>query len=286
MSVPRGPLEQAPGEPGWWLASDGKWYPPESRPGIAPTQQQTPFRLLAVRSADDQDATMYPVLGDDKNLIAFEELDGESRDHLVGTALWVYERVGGKLIERFSAVKLRLDVFITDGRVAVACDKYDKGGGWIVFGGGGGALVTEGALNAASHLLAARRRRGKALVGHVRYPWLTNVGFTSQANGSRSESIRMMLMERQGAADVSKVLDVRLPSDVDAGEVASRIAQRCVAYHLRYTTMADDIRDRCIALTDSGRPHADPGTFAFYNMPIWKRTLPQTAYPKQSEPSS
>jgi hypothetical protein len=32
----RGPRDQQPEEPGWWLASDGKWYPPES----APTQQQ------------------------------------------------------------------------------------------------------------------------------------------------------------------------------------------------------------------------------------------------------
>ncbi len=29
----RGPLDQQPGEPGWWLASDGKWYPPESAAG-------------------------------------------------------------------------------------------------------------------------------------------------------------------------------------------------------------------------------------------------------------
>jgi signal peptidase I len=28
----RGPLDQQPGEPGWWLASDGRWYPPESAP--------------------------------------------------------------------------------------------------------------------------------------------------------------------------------------------------------------------------------------------------------------
>lgn len=26
----RGPQDQQPDEPGWWLASDGKWYPPES----------------------------------------------------------------------------------------------------------------------------------------------------------------------------------------------------------------------------------------------------------------
>ncbi|HLN15822.1 MAG TPA: hypothetical protein VK277_03610 [Acidimicrobiales bacterium] len=27
--------------PGWWLASDGKWYPPEAQPGPAPTSTGT-----------------------------------------------------------------------------------------------------------------------------------------------------------------------------------------------------------------------------------------------------
>ena len=28
--------------PGWWQASDGKWYPPEQAPGAAPTQPTAP----------------------------------------------------------------------------------------------------------------------------------------------------------------------------------------------------------------------------------------------------
>jgi hypothetical protein len=31
----RGPLDEEPQEPGWWLASDRKWYPPETRTGVA-----------------------------------------------------------------------------------------------------------------------------------------------------------------------------------------------------------------------------------------------------------
>lgn len=29
-------MSDAPSGPGWWLASDGKWYPPESMDGYAP----------------------------------------------------------------------------------------------------------------------------------------------------------------------------------------------------------------------------------------------------------
>jgi len=36
--------------PGWWLASDGKWYPPESAPGYvqSPPPQQNPYGAPAV----------------------------------------------------------------------------------------------------------------------------------------------------------------------------------------------------------------------------------------------
>jgi len=36
MVQQRPPMDQQPAEPGWWIASDGKWYPPESAPGYEP----------------------------------------------------------------------------------------------------------------------------------------------------------------------------------------------------------------------------------------------------------
>jgi hypothetical protein len=41
----RGPEDTQPTEPGWWLASDGKWYPPESQPPVA--QPQAPSHAWA-----------------------------------------------------------------------------------------------------------------------------------------------------------------------------------------------------------------------------------------------
>jgi hypothetical protein len=47
---PRGPLDQEPNEPGWWVGSDGKWYPPES---VAPTEpvSTSPWDETAVMPA-------------------------------------------------------------------------------------------------------------------------------------------------------------------------------------------------------------------------------------------
>ncbi len=33
--------------PGWWQASDGKWYPPESKPGAQPSQPSEPAQPAA-----------------------------------------------------------------------------------------------------------------------------------------------------------------------------------------------------------------------------------------------
>jgi hypothetical protein len=41
-STGRGPLSESPNEPGWWQASDGQWYPPESAPAPPPTPPPTP----------------------------------------------------------------------------------------------------------------------------------------------------------------------------------------------------------------------------------------------------
>ena len=41
MTSPRGPVSSPPpGEPGWWPAADGQWYPPETSPSA---QQQTQY---------------------------------------------------------------------------------------------------------------------------------------------------------------------------------------------------------------------------------------------------
>jgi hypothetical protein len=48
--APRGPVDEEPSEPGWWLASDGRWWPPESRlqtsPTTRPSQASAPRRTV------------------------------------------------------------------------------------------------------------------------------------------------------------------------------------------------------------------------------------------------
>ena len=55
---------------GWWLASDGNWYPPEQRPGVAPPapgyqpyQAYQPYQPTASASGSNGLATASMVLG-------------------------------------------------------------------------------------------------------------------------------------------------------------------------------------------------------------------------------
>jgi hypothetical protein len=50
--------DQSQGE-GWWLASDGKWYPPESAPAVSPPPP-TPGQTGEPASAVTQDGTLPP----------------------------------------------------------------------------------------------------------------------------------------------------------------------------------------------------------------------------------
>ena len=58
----RGPQDRQPDEPGWWLASDGKWYPPESAPQ-PPTPQQPPESAPTVQQPQQPPGPVAPRQG-------------------------------------------------------------------------------------------------------------------------------------------------------------------------------------------------------------------------------
>src|SRR5262245_66552747 len=71
---PRGPQRDQPTEPGWWLASDGNWYPPESAPstpasptaaGVEPAGSGSPGRPAEPVPPDDRRHRGHTRLGRD-----------------------------------------------------------------------------------------------------------------------------------------------------------------------------------------------------------------------------
>ena len=202
--------------------------------------------MIAVREVPEpgtvdlfEDSLLLPIPGPESNSILLEDRDGKNVRRISAKAALI-ERDGKRLAR---VADVRIDVFITDARVALACSKYDKGGGWI----GGGAAI---ALNVGSKALAAMRRHGKMLVGQVRYPWLARIGSTTKFGWQSEERLYFEFKSPEGKMQ----LVLTLPKNIDAASVAAEIAHRAAAYRLACEPEEDaKWRARCENLTRAER---------------------------------
>jgi hypothetical protein len=239
------------------------------------------FNILTIRTAEFDDGALYPVLGDAGSPIELEQLDGADVQRLVATALEVHEVVDGKLRSVVKVPDIKAHFLITDARIAIACEKYDKGGGWV------GTSLAVPVLNAISYARAAARRRGKMLVGHVRYPWLKSIGFSSKTNWLTSEALRLQVSSTVDGTPRWLFLDVTLPKNVDASKVAVAVAQRAARYRLAHDPeMTDEERQRFLQLASAAAKAAEPKKFVFFELPTFYKVNRATAYPKVREAES
>lgn len=180
------------------------------------------WSMLTVReNEDDGDGVLYPLPTLDVNGILLDGDDGECAPLITATTVHLQERgqQGRKNATLLKAAEIKASINITDARVAIACTKYDKGGGWI---GGPTAL----AANAVSKARAAVRRRGKSLVGHIRYPWLWSVGYIEKTGWLSDEQLRLVAIDKTGSEKRILLLDLTLPKSTSAEKVAREIVQR------------------------------------------------------------
>lgn len=113
-------------------------------------------------------------------------------------------------------------------RLTIACSKYEQGGGWKPWSLG--AVPVALLANALSKARVARRRRGKMLVGHVRYPWVSSVGVHTANRRRGSDSLRIVLRDPGRAAERSLILSIAVPRGHLAAERACQLAG-AVAHH-------------------------------------------------------
>ncbi|MGH3119743.1 MAG: zinc-ribbon domain-containing protein [Streptosporangiaceae bacterium] len=211
-------------------------------------------------------------------IIAMDDYDGPNVTKVVATAVRVLE-AGSELKTLVKLREVKIDIYITDGRVALACEKYDKGGGWVGFGGAG--LLVAVTANAVSKARAASRSRGKVLVGHIRYPWLKSVGASSKSGFTSDEAIRLEYSEKGPGAPVRKMLELTLPKNIDAALVAQDITRRAAAHRLAYyPDMPPEQRAKFAGLSQA--PPLDPPSkkFAFHQMPAFFYASAGTAFPR------
>jgi hypothetical protein len=241
------------------------------------------FNVLTIRSGQDNGSdALYPVLSDASSpeIIALDDYDGANVVKIVATAVSVLQVASPSLKTLVRLREVRIDVYITDGRLALACEKYDKGGGWVGFGGAG--LLIAVTANTVSKVRAANRSRGKVLVGQVRYPWMQAVGASSKSGFGSNEAIRLEYSEKISGTVVRKLVELTLPKNIDATMVAQDITRRAAAFRLNYYPgMSADERSKFTALSQApARLQPEPRKFAFQRMPTYYYAGAKTAFPR------
>jgi hypothetical protein len=181
---------------------------------------------------------------------------------------------------------LKATLYVTDARVVLACPKFDKGGGWVGLGVGG--LAVAAVANVASKARAAKRRKGRLLIGHVRYPWLGRVVFTASSDGLLStESVMFTVTVREDGVDRVLALEARLNRGAGAPGVAHSVATRSARYHLAHDTdLNDDQEAAFVAVRDATPIAPDKNHSTFYSMPTYRRVMHRTAYPSPAQHAS
>jgi len=184
---------------------------------------------------------LFPVPGIEKNTIVMEDRDGSNVQRL--TASEVIFKVGGAT--KFKDRKVKIDLFVTDARFALACSSFDKGGGHSFFGGGG-ALFLDVAVNSVSKARAKMRSRGKMLVGQVRYPWLRRVGSSPKIGFGTHEKLFFETSVKGGG---TTTLELWLPNNASAAQVAAEMACRAARYRLATKNPDGELQQTLEALT-------------------------------------
>lgn len=192
------------------------------------------FSILAVRTGEEEATELYPDPGSDRNTIELETADGRPQIYAV-TSIAVVSLAGPKPKQTGKVADVEAALYVTNSRVAVACSKYDKGGG---FGGWGVGLVVAAGANAVSKARAAHRRKGKMLVGHVRYGWLGQIEAKDRKGLGGKNSLQLLLADPTPEGSTPLVLDVVLDKHTPAIAIAQDIARRAARHKAEH--VADD----------------------------------------------
>lgn len=217
------------------------------------------YNPMMVTQSDEEPSFRYPSITPELTLI-MDALDGNviGPIHANAAAVSHFDQKRKKMVKASWVEDVKIDVYITEARVVFICKKYDKGGGW----GGGVAAI---ALNAGSKMLAAHRRRGKALTAQMRYPWMSQVLFQTKKGFGGAEALKFMY-KSEGTV---MTLQIQLDKSTDSGAMAHEIVKRLVAYRMADTDTKEPSEvEGFAALLAAGRLPAPPkGEMAVYKIP-------------------
>jgi hypothetical protein len=243
--------------------------------------------ILTVREIGaDQDGGLSPIPsehGKSENwLIDSDGYDGGAPLVLPIVGLHEQEVVSGRARSLSKLPGIKGTMYITDSRAAVAVEKFTKGHQYS-----GIFEVTESVALVASGISAiraARRRKGKLLVGQVRYQWLKFVG-ASPRHGLGHDSICLGCEVKDASGTKLYRLYATLQNGAaDPLTIAQDIIRRAARYRLSYFPGDPQYGTRLQELTEASRLAApQPKKMAVYAMPNYFYVSKANAYPQAQQ---
>lgn len=184
------------------------------------------YNVLAVCQNGDENFPLFPALNDEL-LVVGEELDGGFGETIQVSKVIVRRKIGNSFTTVTETKDLSFQVWVTASRVIFYCKKFEKGGGWMGWGVGGLAVAI--VANSVSHAIAASRRKGKALVGSIRYPWVSSVMFAPRNGMGTENQVRLVYVD--GTEDSRPECDITfyIERHRDANLLARHIVDRVIA---------------------------------------------------------
>jgi len=125
----------------------------------------------------------------------------------------------------FNVGNIKPSLFVTDSRVILFCQDYDKGDSQY---SGNGSLI----LNALEHRKGKKRAAGKAFAGHIRYEWLLHVGYKKKVSFGTDEQILLIYQDND---QTTYKLELIFTKTTDAEALAHDILRRACNYRLTMT---------------------------------------------------
>lgn len=226
------------------------------------------FSVCTVRDIEEplpdplEEGLLFPIPTAERNTVVLEPCDGDRHLQLVVGEFAVHDLRHQRQVAHMEDV--RADVTVTDARVIIACSKFAKGGGWVGLGVGG--LAFAAVANGVSRVRAARKRKGRMLVGHVRYPWIVSVA-AKQGGFMKGKSELRLRLHASGGDETSSLV-LKVPRDTDVTSVAVNVARRAARYRLSAEPeLSPEDRTSLEALVEAAGSSVAPGEIATYAFP-------------------
>jgi hypothetical protein len=246
------------------------------------------FRVLTIRSAGmTAQPALYPLLSPmSEKIIAWEELDGTGsliERYCRASGVTVSQVIDGAERPHLRLRRLKISVYVTAGRLALACERYRTTNAWEIAGPGGG-FGARGVTGART----ARRQQGSVMVGHIRYPWIRSVSPRPRTWRYGRDAL---IIEYAMAPQIPMLLrlDLRLRRGLTPQGMAMEICRLVATYWKDHgTNLPPEVQAEFSALAERAKDGtARPGVAGAYEFPTWypvTAAVPFFRRPRRSSP--